>query len=329
MVTEKTRKPKSTLAKILLWSGAALLSGCLLFCLFTTAKVLHARRIDRSDVERIGGRNYRWVVLPSDGDSLAVYKDMRGRRGYLNTHTGRRVIQGPFRHAWVFSEGLAAVVGKDGRMGFIGRDGSYVIPPAFDCDPDEVYLFRNGYCWIQDAAGRWGAIDRSGRWALEPQFDYVWDYADNAYIVREESRRYGLMGLDLDWLLPPEYDDLDICSESDSTAYVTRDHIKSLVSYRGEVIEPFVYDYITTLTYDVEGEDESVNAPYLKFGVHDRCGVLSAVSGKIILPPVFENIDMVSATLFSCTLDDECYEEALYDIKGQPLGDALRRQLLD
>lgn len=330
MVTEKKQKPKSTFVKVLKWSGAVLIAGCLLFSLYTTGKVLYARHRERSDTMRVGGRSYQWVSDTPDGDSLAVFCDLKDRRGFLNVNTGRRTIRGPFRHAWVFSEGLAAVVGENGKLGFIGRDGSYVIPPTFDYDPDEDYLFRQGICWIPDSEDRLGAIDKSGHWVLEPQFSHVWDYPDNAYIVRKaegKDRQFGLLGLDLTWLLPPEYDNVDVCSEIDSTAYVTLGNVKSLVTYQGEIIEPFVFDGIETMTCDAEEEDEVLNAPFLRISIGDRYGVLEAATGKVILPPVFDYVEMASATLFACTIDDDFYEQVLYDIKGQPLGDSLSSQV--
>ena len=268
---------------------------------------------------------YSWISDVSDGDSLAVFCDLKDRRGYINVNTGREIIKGCFAHAWVFSEGLAAVADENGKLGFIDPEGNYVIQPGFDYSQYDDYVFHKGFCWIQDEEGLSGAIDKTGKWVLEPQFSLVDDYADNAFILKKDGY-YGLMGLDLTWLLPPEYDGMYICSETDSTVFVRKDNVKSLVSYTGSVIEPFVFDSIVTMTYDAVDKDEELNAPYLRIGVGSKYGVLSA-TGKVILPPVFDYVEMASASLFACIVDEDNYEQVLYDIQGRPLGETISRQV--
>jgi len=56
----------------------------------------------------------RWVADIPERDSLTVFCDKKGRRGFINVNTGEIVIEGRYRYAWVFSEGLAAVVEPDG-----------------------------------------------------------------------------------------------------------------------------------------------------------------------------------------------------------------------
>jgi len=52
-----------------------------------------------------------------------------------------------------FSEGLAAVVNEDYKMGFIDTSGKLVIPLQFDAPFNQVFipygsLFRNGRAWV-------------------------------------------------------------------------------------------------------------------------------------------------------------------------------------
>ena len=65
----------------------------------------------------------KWLSETSENDSLAVYA-IHGRRGYINTNTGEIVIkaeENAYTKAWVFSEGLAAVM-KNGKVGFINKE---------------------------------------------------------------------------------------------------------------------------------------------------------------------------------------------------------------
>mgnify|MGYP003310390731 CR=1 FL=1 len=79
-------------------------------------------------------------------DSLTVFRSMDGKRGFLNVNTGQIVIPARYRHAWVFSEGVAAVVGDDDSLRFIGYDGKAVFDRAFEYDANYDYVFRDGLC---------------------------------------------------------------------------------------------------------------------------------------------------------------------------------------
>ena len=73
-------------------------------------------------------KKLRWVSSdPCEGDSLTVFCDKDGKRGYLNVKTGEIVIPAQYSKAWNFSEGLAAVLGGDDRIGFIDKDNRLVI----------------------------------------------------------------------------------------------------------------------------------------------------------------------------------------------------------
>ena len=74
----------------------------------------------------------RWISCVPERDSLTVFCDKEGKRGYLNVNTGKVVINGQYNHAWHFSEGLAAVVADNGKVGFINYDNEMVIPAVYD-----------------------------------------------------------------------------------------------------------------------------------------------------------------------------------------------------
>ena len=55
------------------------------------------------------------------GDSLVCFSD-GNRRGYFHLRDGKVVVKPKYQHAWVFSEGLAAV-DENGRVKFINPQG--------------------------------------------------------------------------------------------------------------------------------------------------------------------------------------------------------------
>ena len=68
-------------------------------------------------------------LLPFDmvSESRVVYVDTAYNRGYLNVVTGEIDIKAEYDYAWLFPEGVAAVV-KDNKIGFIDKENNVVIP---------------------------------------------------------------------------------------------------------------------------------------------------------------------------------------------------------
>lgn len=66
----------------------------------------------------------KWIAKPLGMDSLVCYSDGE-KRGYFNKFTGQPVIKPQYDHAWVFSDGLAAV-DDDGWIKFIDATGKVV-----------------------------------------------------------------------------------------------------------------------------------------------------------------------------------------------------------
>ena len=140
-----------------------------------------------------------WVSEASETDSLAVYA-LPGKRGYININTGRIIIDAEandYRKAWVFSDGLAAVM-KDGKIGFINANNEVVIPFQFDyidkCRMyDFGYLFHNGYCIMTNANGDLGLIDKNGKWIVEPAYDEVWAPHDSGYRIIVDNSKHGAL----------------------------------------------------------------------------------------------------------------------------------------
>ncbi len=87
-----------------------------------------------------------------------------GKTGYLDRE-GREVIEPRFQAGEPFSEGLAAVK-RDGRWGYIDREGREVIEPAWQMAGN----FSEGLAPVMDR-GIWGYIDRGGSVVIRPSFD--------------------------------------------------------------------------------------------------------------------------------------------------------------
>ena len=124
--------------------------------------------------EKYVQKGLKWVSSRPERDSITVFCDQNDLRGFLNVNTGQIIIPAKYRHAWHFSQGLAAVVDDCGKMGFINYDGEVVIPMQLDFDIYYEYVFKDGYCAIQtDSTSLWGLIDRNGRCVLPCEYDFL------------------------------------------------------------------------------------------------------------------------------------------------------------
>lgn len=265
----------------------------------------------------------RWISCVPERDSLTVFCDKEGKRGYLNVNTGKVVIPGQYKHAWHFSEGLAAVVGDNGKVGFINYENELVIPMELDYVQDYDYLFIRDHCIIRDGeSGKYGVIDRSGM--LVVPFDYTDIFeaseSDDTWYARKDGK-CGLLGADMNIIFDAEYDNIDACVAGD-VAYLTSVGHKQLVAFDGEVIEPFVIDETWPMAYIIKwnqsDSDEYELHPYLvEYSIgYLRKGVLDSRTGRVVIPALYTEISMISKDLISADLGygDEC---VIFNTRGE------------
>ena len=224
----------------------------------------------------------------STRDSLAVFCS-EDKRGYYNMYTGEIAIPAKYRRAWVFSEGLAAVQ-SNGMIGFINHKGETVIEfnYPYHGNPLSSFVFDQGHCVVADSTGKCGVIDNEG-----------------------------------EWLIQPVYDDVSAFKEY---AIVSKAGVRLQVGYDGKVLNSFVLDSITSLTYDEtqryenrDGEIQFVNIPVntglFKYRVGGRCGLMDH-NCKRLTEPLYANIKAVDRKMFRALLLDS-YSEVILNEKGE------------
>lgn len=261
-------------------------------------------------------RNIDCVVKSSDGDSLAVFfKD--GKRGFLNRFTGEVAIPAKYTKAWVFSQGLAAVVEK-GELKFIDHNGNTVISKGFEPSfRDDRYIFEEGYCFVRDKiSGMLGVIDTAGNWAIEPSFSSMY-YIGN-YIVVKKGIDRGLYTKDLQVVLPLEYSDINICLGS--KIILTRKGIDGpkLYDLDMNLISDFVVDEVHNMVYytgeertfiDDDGDEvtekvyEIANSKVYRVstpGSRDTYGLISK-DGIRLTPPIYDGIKAIAPDRYLCS----------------------------
>lgn len=226
---------------------------------------------------------------PSPNDSLAVFCSAN-KRGYYNVYTGEIIVPAQYRRAWVFRDGLAAVQ-KNGNIGFIDHQGNVVIDFLFPYhgNPLSSFVFEDGHCVVANKLGKCGVIGRDGQWLIQPEYDNI-----NAF---------------------KEY------------AIVTRDGVTIQMGYDGNVINAFVLDNLKELTYDediiyetrdgkIEQTEKTVSTGLFAYCIGGRYGLLDGKTFTRLTEPLYKNIYAVSKTLFRAYLLDYNSEVILND-KGE------------
>ena len=263
-----------------------------------------------------------WVSEAPETDSLAVYA-LPGKRGYININTGRIIIDADandYRKAWVFSDGLAAVM-KDGKIGFINDQNDVVIPFLFDYTDkcrmyDFGYVFHNGYCAMTDADGNLGLIDKNGNWVLEPEYDEIWAPHKSGYRVIVKDSKHGILDSTGTIIYPAEYGYISIIPDG---FVLNKGGKKWQVDFEGNTVQPFMFDNTYYLKYPIGynecGDIEYAFADFVKYEVMSCYGVMNRMTGEPITPAIYSDINMLSKDLFEVQEYDS-YDWYLIDTKG-------------
>ena len=263
-----------------------------------------------------------WRVADEHGGELAVYAQ-NGKRGYFNIYTGDIVIDAAehnYTKAWLFSEGLAAVV-KDGKIGYIDAQGRVVIPFKFDyshngSEWDNGYIFYNGYCKMTNQEGDWGLIDKSGNWVVEASYDEIWAPHKSGYRTIVKDGKFGVLDTQCQIVYPAEYLFLRVMSDG---FVLTKGGKQWQVDFEGNIVQLFLFDDIYNLNYSI-GYDESGDvkyafADYVMYEIMGRYGIMNRITGEPITLALYSGIKMLSRDIFEVQEHDS-YEWYLLDTKG-------------
>lgn len=260
----------------------------------------------------------KWAVRPLGDDSLVCYSDGR-KRGYFSKFTGKPVIKPKYNHAWMFSEGLAAV-DDGGSIKFIDSTGKVVIDPKIPYVANaEDYVFHNNYCVVCNGE-YYGLLDKQGKWALEPKY-YEIKPAVGLWVVKTEEGTSVLDGA-LDTVIP--FTEGSFWVYSDYISVTLLDHTIKRYDRSGALINDFyisniyymTYEtdemrYFTVKTYNEDGsvasESDDTTPRPVENMAKCRCyeaeqgwhGLISA-DGKVITPPSYRSITAIGYDLYLC-----------------------------
>lgn len=245
-----------------------------------------------------------WISNYTSNDSTAVFCQ-DGKRGYLDLYTGQIVIPAQYQAAWMFSEGLGAVI-KDNKLGFINREGQTVIPFNFPTNPIPQegvdYVFKKGLCTVTNANMKYGIINRKGEWVVQPEYDYI---SNPEYCYRKVllNGKYGLLDQQLQWKFPLIYGGITPLKDG---FLLFENGIQRKVALDGvTVIFPMVYDECRLLHYNSgkvtdDGSDILLKSDYTVFRIQNKWGLMD--KNKLILKAEYDSIGALANDRFYCKI---------------------------
>lgn len=274
--------------------------------------------VDRSGKKTL--THIDWIAKPLGNDTLICYSDGK-RRGYFNMFTGKADIEPTYAHAWVFSEGLAAVEDK-GTIKFIDQTGKVVIDKQLTyINGADGYVFHDGYCIVHnDRRDLFGLIDHEGNWVLQPKYMSI-ENADSMWIVGNGEQE-AVLDSKMHEVLP--FTDADYELSADGFLATMPDHTLRQYSRQGELLEDFYIQDVDRMTYEtnelrydkqlvydeegnVTGEMDSDEPTYLenvagnlRYEAESGWYGLMSPDGKVITPPTYTQIKAIAHDVYLC-----------------------------
>lgn len=259
---------------------------------------------------------------PMSDDTLTSYQALDGKWGFLSTLSGKIVIPAAYTKVWDFNEGLAAVADESNKVGYINITGELVIPMQEVDHRSGYYSFENGISIMEaPGTGLKGAMNKEGEWVIPMEHKNVFYPDDSGFMKVYDGYHWGLYDSDGNEIFPIIYDDI-YYDKGMGGVFTLKEGVKQLVSLSGGIIEPFIVDSTCPLRYIVEyhpdSESEYVTHPYLvNYCVDIYHGVLDTRTGKIVIPAIYDRIEMVTKDMITASLGIENIESVVYDLKGR------------
>lgn len=280
-------------------------------------------------------KNIEWIATPLGNDSLVCFSSNK-HRGYFNANDGTVIVEPKYEHAWIFSDGVAAVE-EDGKIKFIDSTGKIVIDNGIKYDPErDGYVFHGGYLAVySDENSKYGLMDTKGKMVLPIENDYVEISNSLTHWRVSKDGLWAVYDKNMNQIIPF----MDGCPYIwDNTIDVTMsDNTLRKYDLSGNLINDFYVSNVRMLEYDTEEmyfvksnsqENEDECSDELEPWQHKRAvahlrsyeagngheGLMTA-EGHIVTMPLYENIEAISPDTYLCEVSNG--DKVVVNGKGQ------------
>ncbi|MCM1510981.1 MAG: WG repeat-containing protein [Clostridium sp.] len=273
-----------------------------------------------------------WIAAPLGNDSLVCYSDGK-LRGYFSKYTGNVIIQPRFKHAWVFSDGMASVV-ENGAVKFIDCTGKVVVDKNIMYDGYKSgYVFHGGYCVLLSEDGKKaGMMDKTGKMVLPMEYDWICHRKDYAFWAATKNDTATVYDRELNQVFATVG---SITLTNASIDVTLPDHTICKYDYDGKLIHDFFVNSVRTLIYETDDiyysenryvDDEGNERVYVAeqrknavaklrvYSVNGYDGLLTA-DGRVVTMPLYEDISAIGYDTYLCTVNT--YDNVIVNGKGE------------
>ena len=223
--------------------------------------------------------------------------------------------------AAVIKDGEISFLNSDGELAF-----PTTFPMRYDDDfIYYAFMFHNGLCAMLNTERKWGLIDNQGNWVVEPIYTRL-DKPQYGYRVVSDGVHYGLLTEDGHVALPLEYDYIRPASTEkgfrvtkDGCAKIIDTNLNTIVPFVYDRI--FKLSCAGTYDYDEYDEDEIRStdiATYRRYDVGEGSGIIDQ-HGNVIIPAKYFMVRIVNENLFEVEVDCDG-DKLLFNKKGQYVG---------
>lgn len=270
--------------------------------------------------------NVHWIAQPLGQDSLVCYSDGK-QRGYFNMYTGKTVIRPQYRHAWIFSDGLASV-DDGGWIKFIDQTGNVVVDTHIPYTSGmDGYVFHEGLCVVRDMQqNKVGLLDKTGEWLLQPEYRYI--YRFDSLLIISNGVEEAVMTTGMETIIP--FSKASHWIEGHTIQTTMPDHTLRQYDLRGNVIADFCISEVEQMTYPTSELSYNVTKYYdndgnitrsetdnydpyfaqrtanrMRYQAEDGWYGLISNDGHVITPPSYTSITAIGPDLYLCKLSDD------------------------
>lgn len=165
-----------------------------------------------------------------------------------------------------------AIVGINGKYGYIKADGSYLLDPKYD----DVYQFAGDYAIIEQD-GLQGFIDETGKIIVAPKYDSISNFF-NGLAVYVENDKYGYLRENGTIAVPAKYEYATEFSDVGFAAVEVNGKM-GLINKTGVFTVPAIYS-------DMSPIDENL---VIVLDESNKYGVVRT-TGEVVIKPLYDDI---------------------------------------
>lgn len=168
--------------------------------------------------------NYSHVYFSGEDFGLVIEKDSSDNKTGLSVgDLNGNVIARNIEHGYIrMTEGLMAIVFKDGKSGFIDKNGNLALEMPLYVDPDWIgpksepslpYFFKDGMAIVRSDGKAWIILDKNGNTTAIPEMIRPTDYSfsEGLLSVRNtsEGNKAGFMNKEMEFKIPCVFDSVE------------------------------------------------------------------------------------------------------------------------